>query len=44
MDMVRLFRRLLNFFRRNMMEAGGGMTKVELERRGRIPDLFCRQS
>ena len=42
--MVRLVRRLLNLFRRNVMEAGGGMVKAELEKRGRIPDFFCRQS
>lgn len=39
-DAVGLVRRLLRSFRTNMMEAGGGMMKAELERRVRIPDLF----
>lgn len=43
-DMVGLVRRLSHLFRRNMMEAGGGVMKAELERRVRIPDLFGGQS
>lgn len=43
-DMVRLVRRLLNLFRRNVMEAGGGVIRAELERRAQIPDLFWGQS
>lgn len=36
-DMVRLARRL---FKRNMIEAGGGMMTAELEKRGWFPDFF----
>lgn len=36
-DMVRLARRL---FKRNMIEAGGGMMTAELEKRGLFPDFF----
>lgn len=42
--MVRLVRRLLNLFRRNVMEAGGEVMRAELERRAQIPDLFWGQS
>ena len=36
-DMVRLARRL---FKRNMMEAGGGMMTAELEKRVWFPEFF----